>query len=112
VNCHCLASPKVAACSETGSSCGSLFDYTVSSVWLPESVANGAYGNPTDDEVKESICYTKDVDLWFIATTAANEASGFYGERLPQVWVPCPMFFSACPSHVWSTTVAVRGRPA
>ena len=72
--------------SATCGDCDTLLDYTVSAVWLPEAIADGTDGNPTDDEVKESICYTRDVDAFMIAETDANIASGYYGERPPQMY--------------------------
>ena len=73
----------IAAC---GSGKGGLFDYTVSSVRLAGTVDTDADNNPRDDEVKETVCYTRHLDDWFVSTNADNEATGVYGDRLPQLY--------------------------
>ena len=73
----------IAAC---GTGQGGLFDYTVSSVRLAGTVNTDADNNPLDDEVKETVCYTRHLDDWFVSTNADNEATEVYGDRLPQLY--------------------------
>ena len=73
----------IAAC---GTGKGGLFDYTVSSVRLAGTVDTDGDNNPRDDEVKETICYTRHLDDWFVRTNTANEATEVYGDRLPQLY--------------------------
>ena len=73
----------IAAC---GGGQGGLFDYTVSSVRLAGTVNTDADNNPLDDEVKETVCYTRHLDDWFVSTNADNEATEVYGDRLPQLY--------------------------
>ena len=73
----------IAAC---GTGKGGLFDYTVSSVRLAGTVDTDGDNNPRDDEVKETVCYTRHLDDWFVSTNADNEATGVYGDRLPQLY--------------------------
>ena len=71
----------IAACGGAG-----LFDYTVSSVRLAGTADTDADNNPRADEVKETVCYTRHLDDWFVSTNANNEASQVYGDRLPQMY--------------------------
>ena len=71
----------IAACGGAG-----LFDYTVSSVRLAGTVNTDADNNPLDDEVKETVCYTRHLDNWFVSTNTDNEATEVYGDRLPQLY--------------------------
>ena len=73
----------IAAC---GTGKGGLFDYTVSSVRLAGTADTDADNNPRADEVKETVCYTRHLDDWFVSTNANNEASQVYGDRLPQMY--------------------------
>ena len=73
----------IAAC---GGGQGGLFDYTVSSVRLAGTVNTDGDNNPLDDEVKETVCYTRHLDDWFVSTNADNEATEVYGDRLPQLY--------------------------
>jgi hypothetical protein len=94
---HCLSTLPNPSCrgmeeftiDECNGCGGALFDYTVSTVRLPEGVADGQNGNPTDFQVRgkskaesymkiyklthafssiqaiESICYSRQLDQWF-----------------------------------------------
>ena len=73
----------IAAC---GTGKGGLFDYTVSSVRLAGTVDTDGDNNPRDDEVKETVCYTRHLDDWFVSTNADNQASQVYGDQLPQLY--------------------------
>jgi len=72
----------IAACGD----CGGLFDYTVTSVRLAESVRTDGDNNPLDDEVKETVCYTRHLEEWLVSKNADNEATQVYGDRLPQMY--------------------------
>ena len=72
----------IAACGD----CGGLFDYTVTSVRLAESVRTDGDNNPLDDEVKETVCYTRHLESWLVSKNADNEATQVYGDRLPQMY--------------------------
>ena len=72
----------IAACGD----CGGLFDYTVTSVRLAESVRTDGDNNPLDDEVKETVCYTRHLEEWLVTKKADNEATQVYGDRLPQMY--------------------------
>ena len=73
----------IAAC---GTGKGGLFDYTVSSVRLAGTVDTDGDNNPRDDEVKETVCYSRHLDDWFVSTNADNQASQVYGDQLPQLY--------------------------
>jgi len=45
--------------------CSRLWDYTVSRVSVPEEVADGLNYNPTDPEVIETVCFSRNLDRWF-----------------------------------------------
>ena len=72
----------ISACGD----CGGLFDYTVTSVRLAESVRTDGDNNPLDDEVKETVCYTRHLEEWLVTKNADNEATQVYGDRLPQMY--------------------------
>jgi Mg-chelatase subunit ChlD len=55
-----------------GISCSALYSFSITNVVLPQSVANGEGGNPTDPQVIETICFTKQLDQYFIAKRAAD----------------------------------------
>jgi len=56
---------QIEACG-AGNGCGSgLFDYTVPSVSIPRALTRQD-GNPKDKQVTETICYSKQLDPWFV----------------------------------------------
>jgi len=57
----------VTTCSSGPSdSCAALFDFNSSNVVLPLEIANGFDGNPTNPQVIESVCYTRQLDEFFL----------------------------------------------
>jgi len=57
----------VTTCSSGPSdSCAALFDFNSSNVVLPLEIANGIDGNPTNPQVIESVCYTRQLDEFFL----------------------------------------------
>lgn len=56
---------NIPACGD-GSACSGIFDFETSAVTLPGSLANGQDGNPTDPSVIEAICFTRNLDDYFI----------------------------------------------
>lgn len=55
-----------------GVSCSGLYDYTVSAVTLPRLLAKGVDGNPTDTQVIETVCFTRELDKWFVQKKAGD----------------------------------------
>jgi len=56
----------VTTCSSGPSdSCAALFDFNSSNVILPSEIADGKDGNPTNPQVIESVCYTRQLDSFF-----------------------------------------------
>lgn len=51
----------ISACGK-GELCNGLFDWSVSTVRLPKSLAKGPQGNPTDPQIIETICYSRRTD--------------------------------------------------
>lgn len=49
-----------------GETCSALYDFTVSAVTIPGDLADGPDGNPTDPQVIETVCFTRDLDEWFV----------------------------------------------
>ena len=66
----------IAAC---GTGQGGLFDYTVSSVRLAGTVNTDGDNNPLDDEVKETVCYTRHLDDWFVSMPRTVNGTGHTG---------------------------------
>ncbi|KAL9181305.1 hypothetical protein ACHAXT_010110 [Thalassiosira profunda] len=56
-----------------GINCNGLFDYTITTVRMPASIANGKNGNPTNPEVTESVCYTRTAQQWMIRKYNADK---------------------------------------
>jgi von Willebrand factor type A domain len=82
--------------------CSALYSYSVSSVTLPEDKIDPVHGNPTDPHVIEAICFTKDLDDYFIEKKDNVEDAKFWMELGIQ---PSSRFFG-------STTGAFRIYPA
>lgn len=61
-----MSNPICGQNQEGSSSCGTLYDYEHSAVFLPGSLQTGTDRNPTDPKVIESICYTQDLDNYFV----------------------------------------------
>jgi hypothetical protein len=80
---HCLSILPDVACladqafrtPDCGSheTCSALYSYSVSTVTLPQDKINTVDGNPTDPQVVETICFTKDLDDYF-ETKEAEDA--------------------------------------
>lgn len=81
-------------------SCSALYSYQVSSVALPAEEIKTLDGNPTDVQVIETVCFTKDLDEYFVAKLEAD--ANFWKEFGGQ---PSAMYFG-------STTGAFRIFPA
>lgn len=71
----CPASPDfaIAQCASSSTSdtnnqegCSGLYDFEHSTVALPSSLTDGPGRNPTDAKVIETICFTRELDSWFI----------------------------------------------
>ena len=81
--------PACAGCGDNSADAGAaFFDYTVSAARLPESQSQGVSGNnqPASDEAAETICYTRNLDDFFITEYAKDVASGTYGDKTPQMY--------------------------
>lgn len=81
-------------------SCSALHSYQVSSVSLPVEEINPSGGNPSDPQVIETVCFTKDLDEYFVAKREAD--TEFWDQFGGQ---PSGMYFG-------STTGAFRIFPA
>ena len=55
-----------------GIACSGLYDYTISAVTLPSLLAKGIDGNPTDTQVIETVCFTRELDDWFVQKKAGD----------------------------------------
>lgn len=88
----CYKSDEFATNCSTGNSdtCAALFDFNSSNVVLPSKIANGNHGNPTNPQVIESVCYTRQLDEFFLnkRSTDVNYWRSF-GVDSP------PMFFGS-----------------
>lgn len=52
-----------------GSTCGALFDFTASTLRLAPSINVNGNGNPMEDSVKNTVCYTKQAERYMIEMT-------------------------------------------
>jgi hypothetical protein len=70
----CLGSGemKIRSCGDSVT-CSSLSDYTVSSVWM-HSMFLDSDGNPSDLKVKETVCFTRELDKFFIKKHLARQS--------------------------------------
>jgi len=59
------AAYHIPACGD-GETCSALYDFNVSTVTIPGDLADGPDGNPTDPQVIETVCFTRDLDEWFV----------------------------------------------
>eukprot|EP00522_Entomoneis_paludosa_P017429 CAMPEP_0172452664 /NCGR_PEP_ID=MMETSP1065-20121228/10246_1 /TAXON_ID=265537 /ORGANISM="Amphiprora paludosa, Strain CCMP125" /LENGTH=683 /DNA_ID=CAMNT_0013204755 /DNA_START=144 /DNA_END=2195 /DNA_ORIENTATION=+ len=74
---ECLGGPNYViedCASEQVSSCAAKWDQSVSTVRIPEESAIGLDGNPTDPKLIESICFTRNLDDWFVQKREADKA--------------------------------------
>ena len=60
---------KIEACG----ACDALFDFTESNIRLAKSIKTDRQNNPIKSELKETICYTRDLNSYFIKTNKENE---------------------------------------
>ncbi len=74
---------KIEACG----ACDALFDFTVSNIRLAKSVKTDRLNNPIKSEHKETICYTRDLNSFFINSNKENENTKKFGDRLPQMYI-------------------------
>jgi hypothetical protein len=74
--------------------CGFLFDFERSVNMIPSDLTTGDDNNPTDPGVIESICYTQDLDDFFIKTREENQA--FWSEFGIE---PTSMYFGSETRH-------------
>lgn len=63
----------VSACGD-GESCNALWDKSVSTVSIPQALADGPRGNPSDQETIESACYSRLAERYMAEKYAADEA--------------------------------------
>jgi hypothetical protein len=66
--------------------CEAIFDFTVSSVRLAEPISTDATDNPTDSEIKETVCYGRNLDKFMVAQHNIYKTTHQYGDRLPQMY--------------------------
>lgn len=57
---------RIPACGDGTDKCGGLFDYTISTTRIPEELTSGHDRNPENYRVRETVCYTRGLDEWFI----------------------------------------------
>lgn len=57
----------------SGKRCNGLFDSTITTVRMPNSIRNGKNGNPTNPEVVEAICYTRTAERWMVQKSQDDE---------------------------------------
>lgn len=50
----------------TGNNCNGLFDYSITTVRIPQNLRTGKDGNPTNPEVIEAVCYTRTAQRWMV----------------------------------------------
>ena len=77
---------NVARCGD-GVTCSALWDYTVSSVSIPKDIDSVDGRNPSDKNVIETICFTQQLDRFFIQQR--DEQEEFWksiGSRTPQMY--------------------------
>jgi hypothetical protein len=78
---------QITACGD-GFTCSGLWDFTTSTVSLPNDLANGDNLNPTKPQVIEAICMTRKLDEW-IVQQRANDTDfwdSLDGDAEPQGW--------------------------
>ncbi len=53
---------------------------------LAESISTDATDNPTDSEIKETVCYGRNLDKYVVAQHKIYSTTHQYGDRLPQMY--------------------------
>ena len=82
-----IKNPKCAGCGAGSSDAGAMaFDYTVSGIRLPASIAEGSNNQPATDEAAETICYTGKMEDFFTTEYEKDRAAEVYGDQLPQMY--------------------------
>ena len=70
-----------------GISCSAFYDYSISSVAIPKDVTGPDGRNPTDDNVIETICFTQQLDQFFMEQRAEQEQYWkSIGSNTPQLY--------------------------
>jgi len=78
---------RVTAGCGDGIKCSELLDHTVSNIRLPEQVADAKENNPSDHKVIETVCFSRQLDEWFIDKYETDKT--FWedsGVRSPQMY--------------------------
>jgi len=63
----------ISACDTQGVSCNALWDKSVSTVSIPAALAQGPKGNPTDPEIIETVCYSRQAEDYMITQYKNDE---------------------------------------
>jgi hypothetical protein len=77
---------NVAQCGD-GVSCSGLWDYSISNTRLHQNLVDSADGNPSDPNVIETICFTQQLDEFFVQKRAEQKPYwDSLGLRTPQMY--------------------------